>query len=290
MALYVLERLAATCHEKPGWGIWLDRLPEVVANLLEQWSLRLGAVYDTSASCAWVASVTLADGTSAVLKLGVPHMEGADEARGLRFWNGDPTVRLLISDDHLGAILIERCEPGTALRTLPEFEQHQVIASLLNRLWRSPSAPHPFRHLSALTEFWTKETLEDIEQWPDTELVRDGLRLFAELPRTAPREVLLATDLHAGNVLRAQRQPWIVIDPKPFIGDTAYDLTQHIFNCRVSLRSDPEELIRRLADMVGADQDRVRLWTFARAASEPRADWRTSDLTAVARAISKGRM
>ncbi len=83
----------------------------------------------------------------------MPHMESAHELPGLRFWNGDPTVRLPESDDELGAMLLERCNPGTALRALPEREQDVVIAGLLRRLWRKPERPHPFRPLSALTEY-----------------------------------------------------------------------------------------------------------------------------------------
>jgi streptomycin 6-kinase len=213
-------------------------------------------------------------------------MEGQHELQGLRFWNGDPTVRLLQADDDLGAMLIERCEPGTALRALPEPEQDLVIAGLLRRLRRSPSAPHPFRPLSAMTDHWSNETLTDIDQWPDTELVREGLRLLNELPRTAPVEVLLATDLHAGNVLRSKREPWLVIDPKPFVGDPAYDVTQHLFNCQARLRSDPKGTIRRIADLAGVDRERARLWTFARAAAEPRDDWRDDDSMTIARAIA----
>jgi streptomycin 6-kinase len=287
MPLHVPHRLTATCRQKPEWTTWLDRLPASVESLLERWSLTLGTVYDGSASCAWVASVTCADDTAAALKLGLPHMEGQDEALGLRFWNGDPTARLLMSDDELGAMLLELCEPGTSLRSQSEPEQNQVLATLLHRLWRTPPARHRFRPLSALMEYWTAETLDQTEEWPDAELVRDGLRLFAELPRTARHEVLLATDLHAANVLRAQRQPWLVIDPKPFIGDPAYDLTQHLFNCSASLCADPHGTIRRFADLVDIDQERVRLWTFARAAAEPRADWRNSGLFPIARALSK---
>ena len=286
MPLHVPSHLTATCRQKAEWTAWLDRLPATVESLSKQWSFTLGTVYE-SASCAWVASVTCADDSPAVLKLGLSHMEGRDEANGLRFWNGDPTARLLMSDDELGAMLLERCEPGTSLRQRPESEQNQVIANLLHRLWRTPNASHPFRPLSAQLEYWIAETIDDAEEWPDAELVRDGLRLFTELPRTAPEEVLLATDLHAGNVLRAQRQPWLVIDPKPFIGDRAYDLTQQLFNCSASLRSDPRGTIRCFADQVGVDQERVRLWTFARAAAEPRADWRNSDLIPIARALSK---
>src|SRR6266851_5033730 len=192
MALTIPERLAAACRKTPERAAWLARLPEALRDLERRWSLTLGTPFDgDEVSCAWVAPVALADGTSAVLKLGMPHMEADHELQGLRFWDGDPTVRLLEFDDELGAMLLERCEPGTALRVLPEAEQDLVIAGLLRRLWRLPSAPHPFRPLSAMTEYWSNETLGDVERWPDTGLVREGLRLFEELPRTAATEVLL---------------------------------------------------------------------------------------------------
>jgi streptomycin 6-kinase len=288
MTLRVPERLAANCCKTPERAAWLERLPDAVRSLQRRWSLTLDAPFDgEEVTCAWVAPVTLADGTAAVLKLGMPHMEAEHELDGLRFWDGDPTVRLLAADDKLGAMLLERCEPGTVLRALPESEQDVVIAGLLRRLWRSPSAPHPFRPLSALMRYWSDETVADAEQWPDAGLVREGLRLFEELPRTAPVEVLLATDLHAGNVLRSEREPWLVIDPKPFIGDPAYDATQHLFNCDARLRSDPWGTIGRIADLAGLDHERVRLWTFARAVAEPRRDWRNGDLMAIARAIAR---
>ena len=93
------------------------------------------------------------------------------------------------------------------------------------------------------------------------------------LSHPRPDDVLLATDLHAGNVLAAQRMPWLVIDPKPFIGDRAYDATQHLCNCRDRLNADPMGTIRRVARLLDVDHERVRLWTFARLAAEPRSDW-----------------
>jgi streptomycin 6-kinase len=287
MILRVPERLADSCRKTPERAAWLNRLPGALSNLERRWSLTLGAPFGgDEVSCAWVAPVALADGTSAVLKLGMPHMEGEHELQGLRFWKGDPTVQLLDSDDELGAMLLERCKPGTALRAIAESEQDLVIAGLLRRLWRSPSAPHPFRPLSAMLECWSNETLADVDRWPDAGLVREGLRLFQELPRTARIDALLATDLHAGNVLRSQREPWLVIDPKPFVGDPAYDATQHLFNCEARLRSDPDGTICRMADLLGVDRERVRLWLFARAAAEPRDDWKDDDSLALARAIA----
>lgn len=249
--------------------------------------LELGPAIDgEDVSCAWVAPVTLANGSPAVLKVGMPHMGGEQEIDGLRFWGGDPTVVLLEAVHALNAMLLERCQPGSLLRELPEPEQDVVIAGLLRRLWRPPSEPHPFRPLSEMTALWSQETLEQPQLWPDPGLVGEGLRLFEELPRTASSGVLLATDLHAGNVLRAQREPWLVIDPKPFVGDPAYDATQHLFNCRARLVAEPAGFISRFADLLGLEEERVRLWTFARATAETRGDWDQHDLVTVARALA----
>ena len=287
MALRVPDQLASNCRKTPERTKWLNRLPDTLRKLQRLWSLTLGVPFDSELlTCAWVAPVTLADGTSAVLKLGMPHMEGEHEIQGLRFWNGDPTVRLLQADEELGAMLLERCVPGTTPRALPEPEQDLLLAGLLRRLWRVPPAGHPFRPLSAMTQHWSEETLASIEQWPDPGLVREGLRLFAELPRTATIEVLLATDLHAGNILRSEREPWLVIDPKPFVGDPAYDVTQHLFNCAARLRMDAAGTIRRIADLTSVDRERVRMWTFARAAAEPREQWTNDASMTLARAIA----
>ena len=283
----VPERLAANCRLTPERNGWLERLPDSVRRLEQRWQLQVGQpVDDDSVSCAWVSPVTRADGTAAVLKLGMPHMEGLHEIKGLRFWNGDAAVRLMDADEELGAMLLERCEPGTPLRELPEAEQDPVIAGLLRRLWRTPPARHGFRPLSFMIECWSRETLADAARWADSGLVREGLRLFGELSRTPEDPVLLATDLHAGNVLRSQREPWLVIDPKPFVGDRAYDATQHLLNCRARLRADPDEAISRFADLVAVDRERIRLWTFARAAAEPRGNWHDHDLFALARTLA----
>lgn len=230
-------------------------------------------------SCAWVAPAVRSDGTRAVLKLGMPHMEGAHELLGLRFWDGDPTVRLIEADMDRNAMLLESCAPGTALRELPEQEQDVVIASLLRRLWRRPATPHPFRPLSAMIAHWSDETTAARKKWPDAGLVREGLRLFEELGRPSPADVLLATDLHAGNVLRAQREPWLAIDPKPFVGDRAYDATQHLFNCMGRMLAAPAATIERFADLLDLDAEPIRLWMFARSAAEPRDTWSDDSIT-----------
>jgi streptomycin 6-kinase len=287
MELRISTALAANCRKSPERVAWLDRLPDMLRSLQHAWALTPDAPLDAEEpSCSYLAAVRAANGTSAVLKLSMPHMEGEHEIQGLRFWDGDPTVRLLEADDKLGALLLERCKPGTTLRVLAEHDQDRVISGLLRRLWRLPFAPHPFRSLATMTESWANETLGQIEQAPDKGLVREGLQLLEELPGNATREVLLATDLHAGNVVQAEREPWLIIDPKPFVGDPAYDATQHLLNCRQRLRLDPEGTIRSFADLAGIEYERVRLWTFARAAAEPRDDWGDHDLFSLARSIA----
>jgi streptomycin 6-kinase len=287
MTLIIPERLAATCCRTRESSAWLERLPDLIRNLQDTWSLSLGVPFDgDEVSCAWVAPATLSNGDSAVLKLGMPHLEAAHEIEGLLFWNGDGMVRVLDADVGLGAILLERCLPGSYLRSIRESDQDVVIAGLLHRLWRQPAEPHPFRPLATLTGAWADETEGQERHWPDRTLVEEGLELLRTLPATATRSALLATDLHAGNVLSAAREPWLAIDPKPFVGDPAYDATQHLLNCRNRLRENPVETIDRFADLLEADAARVRLWTFARLAADPRDDWNDGAID-LARALAR---
>jgi streptomycin 6-kinase len=102
----------------------------------------------------------------------------------------------------------------------------------------------------------------------DPGLAREGIALFRELPGTAASQVLLCTDLHADNILAARREPWLVVDPKPYVGDPAYDVLQHMLCCEDRLAADPAGLANRTARLAGLDPGRVRLWLFARSVQE----------------------
>jgi len=274
------ERIARACLGSSERMTWLEHLPKTIRDLQETWSLSVGQPFDHGdATCAWVAPVVRRDGTRAVLKLGMPHMEGAHEAHGLRFWDGNPTVRLLDTEVDDNAMLLEWCEPGSALRDRPELEQDVVLAGLFRRLWRRPATPHLFRPLAEMTAYWAEEARATAHLCPDAGLVQEGLRLFDELSRPSADDVLLATDLHAGNVLSAQREPWLVIDPKPFVGDRVYDATQHLFDCRARLLADPMATIDHFADHLEIDNERLRLWMFARSAAQPRDTWDDESLS-----------
>jgi streptomycin 6-kinase len=267
--------LRAACDED-GRQTWLHGLQGEIEDIAARWSLSLGAPFEPGGQTAWVAPARSADFGDVVLKVGWWHMEAADEASGLREWDGDGAIRVVADERHsraTTALLLERCRPGTTLAGRPEEEQDLVIAGLLHRLWRRPSDPSSFRSLQSMCDSWVdgfERKVADGRGQVEPDLARQGADLFRSLPETAPAAAgrLLCTDLHAGNVLAAEREPWLVIDPKPFVGDPTYDALQHLLNCRDRLVADPRGLATRFAGLLGLDPDRLLLWLFARCVVE----------------------
>ena len=256
------------------WRGWLARLPTFVAEFTERWSLALGAPYEPGGMCSWVAPARDTSENELVLKMGIRHYEAEHEIDGLRFWGGDGAVRLhnsYITDDTC-VLLLERCTPGNSLKqSLPGEAQDEVIAGLLRRLHKEPPTGHPFRPLQSMCDEWGAEFAKNAERYPDKVddgLVRAGLEIFQSYAETADRHVLLCTDLHGDNVLAAQREPWLVIDPKPYVGDPAYDAVQHMLNCPERLEADPRGFGQRMAGLLGVEDERVIAWLFARCVQE----------------------
>jgi len=225
-----------------------------------------------------------------VVKILWRHPEAEHEADGLSAWDGNGAVRLCAAcevDAETIALLLERCRPGTNLGVLGEPEQDVVVAELLQRIWINPPAGHQFRPLTSMCELWSQgfvhKTANPLPAGLDPGMAREGLALFRSLPIDAEREVLLCTDLHAGNILAAEREPWMLIDPKPYVGDPTYDALQHMLNCDRRLYDDPRRLTRRLADLLDLDADRLLLWLFARCIQES-PEW--PELAEVARMVA----
>jgi streptomycin 6-kinase len=268
-----MPRNLVEAAEREGRQSWMATLPAIVRTVQERWSLELGPPFEPGGQTAWVAPARDDAGRDLVLKVAWRHAEAAHEADGLRVWDGDGAVRLHRADelDDTNALLLERCVPGTTLASRPEPEQDTVVAGLLRRLWLVPATGHRFRLLQVMCDAWADEFEQS---WAadragiEPGLARAGIALFRALPATADRAVLLCTDLHAENVLSARREPWLVIDPKPYVGDPTYDALQHLLNCDERLRADPHDLARRMADLVGVDQERLLLWLFARCVQE----------------------
>jgi streptomycin 6-kinase len=254
---------------------WLAALPSVIAEIASEWKLELDEPFQPGGQCAWVAPARNPGGGGLVLKVGWRHREAEHEADALRFWDGEGAVRCLAARtlEDTTALLLERCLPGEQLkRALLEPDQDVVLARLMRRLWqRPPVHGHPFASLVSMCDLWAdwfEQEFATDSRGIDSGLAREGIALLRELPRGGEREALLCTDLHAGNVLSAGREPWLMIDPKPFVGDPAFEPVQHMLNCDERLTTDPAALARRMAGLLGLDPVRVKLWLFARCTQE----------------------
>lgn len=257
---------------------WMAALPFVVEGLARRWTLDVGPPFQPGGVASWVAPARDTRGNDLVLKVGWPHDEALHEAQGLRAWGGRGAVRLFdaLLVGQTSALLLELCQPGTPVsQVLPPRQQDTVVAGLLRRLWIQPPPGHPFRSLEIMCRRWADEFEERYAVAVaarrchlDPGLARAGMELLRTLPATAQRCVLLGTDVHPDNVLAAGREPWLVIDPKPYLGDPTYDPVQHMLNFPHRLAADPAGFARRMADLCDLDRDRLRQWLFARCVQE----------------------
>jgi len=242
---------------------WLRQLPTCVQALADRWSLRLEPPYEES-NVSIVFPVALADGSPAVLKVQFPHRESEHEAAALRCWNGQGAVRLLAHDPTHHALLMERCEPGSPLSGIDAAEALRVLADLLPRLWMC--ADQPFRPLRDECMGWAKQLPSSWERAGrpfEVELLEAALQALEFLRETHGEPVLLHQDLHAGNVLRAEREPWLVIDPKPLVGEREFSLAPIIRGQELGhSRKHVVHRLDKLTTALGLNRERARLWAL----------------------------
>jgi streptomycin 6-kinase len=250
---------------------WLADLPARVAELEQAWSLTVQTALDSDGCCALIAPVRLADGSQAILKIGIPHREARRESDGLRVWDGHGAVRLLRASADGFSLLLERCVPGTNLWSLSEEEADAAAAGVLKRLWREPPPTAPIERLSDLAAEWCEGLPRTAPaKGYDEEMVAHAVDLACQLAATQPRRVLLHGDFHPGNVLAAEREPWLAIDCKPVVGDPAYDLAQWIGNRYEAAEHSPDPVaclrrqIDRFGHLLNMDPARIAGWTFVK--------------------------
>jgi Aminoglycoside/hydroxyurea antibiotic resistance kinase len=140
---------------------WLARLPQLLEDCREQWSLVLEPPFPY-ACASYAAPARGPDATDAVLKICFPHRESEHEAEALRIWNGSGAVRLIARDAKRWALLLERCRPGTALREAGTEAALDVLVRLLPRLW--VTAGSPFRTLAQEAAWWADSLTQRWEE------------------------------------------------------------------------------------------------------------------------------
>lgn len=249
---------------------WLRRLPGIVRDVGRRWSLRVGPPF-LGGAVAFVAPAVTAAGERVVLKVSILTDETRNEADALELWNGDGSVRLLEADRELGALLLERAEPGSSLEEHPDrAEAVRIACGLLRRLRRQPPAGHPFEPVTDLARRWSEELPRRYLALGgpfDETLVGEASDSLRELAGWSGDELVVNRDFHLGNFLAARREPWLAIDPKPLVGEAAFD-SGYLLTTLLGEHPDRAEtarLISVLARDLELDPDRIRAWAFARA-------------------------
>ena len=247
---------------------WLAALPDLLAEAARRWDLTLGAPFLLSYN--YVCAATRADGTPAVLKIGVPNPELTSEINALRIYAGQGACRLLEADAEEGMLLLERLRPGRMLVTLKDNDQATEIAAQVMHNIHRP-APQQDGFLSLRGWFDELQKLRPrfgggTGPFPEKSfaiaeaLIRD---LFAE---DRP-QVLLHGDFHHFNILSSERG-WLVIDPKGVVGPAEYEVGPLLINPYNVTLAETEAIQRTqrriaiLAERLGFDRQRLRAWAI----------------------------
>ncbi|HET6743420.1 MAG TPA: aminoglycoside phosphotransferase family protein [Kribbella sp.] len=249
---------------------WLDSLPGAVERYVGEWDLTVdGAVLSGEASL--IVPVVRRDGTAAILKLQSVNDESESEALALRTWHHDDVVEVLEDDPATSTILLERLLPRTLNDVPDDLEATRILAELLTHLMVVP-APPGVRRLADIAGQMLADApaiiplLVDPAERALTRRLAD--RMAEALPE--PGDRLLHWDLHYENVMAADRQPWLVIDPKPLAGDPAFELMPAVWNRWDELvaTGDLSQAIRNRFDLMlevtGIERDRALAWTAGR--------------------------
>jgi streptomycin 6-kinase len=245
---------------------WLTMLPARIDAVARRWDLTVGVPYPLSFN--WVAPARRAGGEPVVLKLGVPgapHLRA--EPAALRAFDGDGAARLLAHDEELGALLLERVEPGVTLQRLQQHDDEAATAVFIEVARRLHRPVADAGTALEPVEAHAHDLTAHLARRPGDDLVGQALGLHRELCAGTTARVVLHGDLHHGNILTGTRAPWLAIDPHGRTGDPAAEAGAFLYNPDPWVRDD--ELTRlvpgriaQIADGLALPEDRVLAWGF----------------------------
>lgn len=272
MALEPPQRLVTALGETTQDGDdWLEKLPGAAEQAVALRELTVERVHVPGGRSSLVVLVRLADGTPAVLKLVPPRSRPESERAALAHWNGLGAVRLLDPSAADGALLLERLHRDVSVRSLPEAKALLEAAGTLRRLWVEPPTGHRFETVAERTgrQAEAMRASADGEVAP---LVDAALAAREELLAGPMAEVrLLHGTFRQSKVLQGDRVPWLAVGPDPVVGEPAFDLARLVRDRVEDLIASPSgssitrRRVKKLAEALDVDQERLRGWTLFRA-------------------------
>ena len=184
-------------------------------------------------SMNYIESTTTLVGEPVALKVGVPHKELFTEMEALRLYGGKGAARLMDADRELGAILMQRLQPGTMLWELGDNRRETRIAAAT--MCELP-VPIPSTHNLPTFSQWVERAFRltrtkwDPQALMPRDLIDRAERAFKEIERSATGDVVLHGDLHHENILLDDQSGWTAIDPKGVIGPHCLEVGRFLQN------------------------------------------------------------
>lgn len=257
---------------------WLATLPGLADELLRRWDCEPTEAVTHGQVGIVVPVRRRYDGTPAVLKISFPHPGNVHEPDAFAVWEGRGAVRLYERDDARFAMLLERVGRvgvGAEAGSLADVDDIDEAVTAAGRLARRLAVPAPagLPRMSSLVAEWECELRDEDRELGSplpARVVAAAIGTVRELGGDQP-DTLVHGDLHFTNVLRSEREPWLAIDPKGYVGDPAYDsitLLRTRFEPLLTAPDPRAAILRRLAvfaDAAEVDRDRARRWAQARA-------------------------
>ncbi|WAL98191.1 aminoglycoside phosphotransferase family protein [Streptomyces sp. Je 1-369] len=273
MAFEPPQRLVTALGETAQDGDdWLDKLPKAAEEAVALRELTVERVHVPGGRSSLVLLVRRADDTPAVLKLVPPRSRPESERAALAHWNGLGAARLLDPECADGALLMERLHRDVSVRSLPEAKALLEAAGTLRRLWVEPPAGHRFETVAERTgrqaEAMRASAAADAEVAP---LVDAALAVRDELLAASVEPRLLHGTFRQSKVLAGDRLPWLAVGPDPVVGEPAFDLARLVRDRVEDLIASPSgasitrRRVKKLAESLEVEQERLRGWTLFRA-------------------------
>lgn len=263
----VPEAFARSTVEREGepGAAWLAGLPGIVADLLGRWECAPdGEVIHGGVGV--IVPVRRRDGTAAVVKVSFPHPGNVHEPDAFVAWGGRGAVLLYERDDERYAMLLERVQTST-LADVARGDEVVAVAGRLNRRLAVP-APPGLPRLREQADAWEEQLRRDAGELTHSlspRAVDAAVATVRELGRVQP-DIVIHGDLHGRNILRAEREPWLAVDPKGYAGDPAYDggtlLKSHALTLLEAddLGKAAHRAMDVFAEAAEVDRERVRRW------------------------------